>query len=84
VALEIQWRDAFSVVFGKLARGDSIRTRFGVFFELRGGRNFPRTTATAASPFEAIWNAVAATPRPGAFDNSRTDGGLGAFVCRLG
>jgi ketosteroid isomerase-like protein len=38
VALEVQWTGVLAIPVGKLAPGDAMRARFGVFFEFREGK----------------------------------------------
>ena len=38
VALEVQWTGILATAVGKLAAGDAMLARFGVFFEFRNGK----------------------------------------------
>jgi ketosteroid isomerase-like protein len=38
VAMEVQWTAELAIPLGTLKAGDTMRARFGVFFELRDGR----------------------------------------------
>ena len=51
VALEIQWTGVLAVAYGKLVPGDSIRARFGVFFELKEGRIIRQNNYDCFEPF---------------------------------